>query len=149
MKTFSLLSILLLMAAFTQVAAQTSTAGVAVAMENQSIVKSGPVASFDKTVFDFAALTQGHPETASFTLTNEGNEPLIISSANASCGCTNLTYAKDPILPGKSTSISVTYNAAAIGNFMKTVTVRTNASDQPVVLKIKGKVEPKKEESKS
>lgn len=149
MKTASLLSILLLIAAFTQVAAQTSSSTVAVAMDNQSIVKSGPVATFDKTVFDFTGLTQGKPETASFTLTNEGNEPLIISSANASCGCTNLTYAKEPILPGKSTTISVTYNAAALGDFMKTITVRTNASDQPVVLKIKGKVEPKKVETKS
>jgi hypothetical protein len=106
---------------------------------------NGPVARYDKTVHEFADLTQGVPGTASFTLTNDGKEPLIISTANASCGCTNLAFGKDPILPGKSTTISVTYNAAAAGPFTKTITVRTNASDQPVVLQIKGKVVPKTE----
>jgi len=103
----------------------------------------GPVAKFDKTTFEFADLTQHSPGTATFTLTNNGNEPLIIASAVASCGCTNLSYSKDPILPGKSITISVTYNAAVPGNFTKSITVRTNASDQPVVLQIKGKVVPK------
>jgi hypothetical protein len=106
---------------------------------------NGPVAKFDKTIFEFEDLTQGTPGTASFILTNDGKEPLIIASANASCGCTNLTYSKDPILPGKSITMSVTYNAAALGAFTKSVTVRTNASDQPVILQIKGKVNPKPE----
>ena len=104
---------------------------------------NGPVAKYDKTVYEFPDLAQGVPSAATFTLSNEGNEPLIIASANASCGCTNLQYGKDPILPGKSTTISATYNAAAAGPFVKTITVKTNASDQPVVLQIKGKVIPK------
>jgi len=83
-----------------------------------------------------------------FTLSNNGNEPLIISTAQASCGCTNLNYSKEPILPGKSTTISVTYNAAVKGNFYKSVTVRTNASDQPTVLLIKGTVVEKPAEEK-
>ena len=86
--------------------------------ESQTKV-NGPVASFDATVFEFADLLQGIPGTASFVLTNDGNEPLIIASATASCGCTNLTYSKDPVLPGKSASISVTYNAAAVGKFQQ------------------------------
>jgi hypothetical protein len=104
---------------------------------------NGPVARFDKTVFEFADLLQGSPGTASFVLTNDGKEPLIIASASASCGCTNLSWSKDPILPGKSVTISATYNAATLGNFIKSVTVRTNSSDQPVILQIKGKVIPK------
>jgi hypothetical protein len=104
---------------------------------------NGPAARFDKTVYEFADLVQGNPGTASFVLTNDGNEPLIIASATASCGCTNLAWSKEPILPGKSTTISVTYNAAAVGSFLKTVTVRMNTADQTVVLQIKGKVVPK------
>ncbi len=148
MKTTSLISLLLILA-FSGITAQNAPTGVAVASEKQAIVRSNAVAKFDKMVFDFGELTQGVPQTASFTLTNEGTEPLVISSAKASCGCTNLSYAKDPILPGKSISISVTYNAASAGNFTKTITVNTNASDKPVVLSIKGIVNPKKEESKS
>jgi hypothetical protein len=127
---------------FTNSYSQTATNDPAVKVEAKAN-PNGPIANFDKTVHEFADLTQGVPGTASFTLTNGGNEPLIISTANASCGCTNLAFGKDPILPGKSTTISATYNAAAVGPFTKTITVRTNASDQPVVLQIKGKVVPK------
>jgi hypothetical protein len=105
---------------------------------------NGPVARYDMTVYDMGETELRVPKSASFVLTNDGNEPLIIESAQASCGCTNLKYDKVPVLPGKSTDISATYNAAVAGNFMKTVTVRTNASDQAVVLTIKGNVVEKK-----
>lgn len=105
---------------------------------------NGPVAKFDLMVFDMGEIAQNVPRTATFKLSNEGNEPLLISTAQASCGCTGLSYEKEPILPGKSADISAIYNAAALGNFSKSITVRTNASDQPVVLQIKGVVVEKK-----
>ncbi len=105
---------------------------------------TGPVANFDKPTIDLGELIQGNPGTASFKLTNDGTEPLVIATAKASCGCTNLSYAKDPILPGKTIVISATYNAASLGDFAKTITITTNASDQPVILVIKGKVVEKK-----
>jgi len=104
---------------------------------------NAPVAKWDKLVNDFGDIAFGVPKTAEFTLTNAGKEPLIISSAKASCGCTNLKYASEPILPGKSTVVSATYNAASQGVFAKTVTVITNADPNPVVLQIKGNVLPK------
>jgi len=102
------------------------------------------VAKFDKQTVDLGDIEIRVPKTADFVLTNDGKEPLIISSAVASCGCTNLKYEKEPILPGKTATISVTYNAAAPGPFSKTITVKTNASAQSVVLMIKGKVVEKK-----
>jgi hypothetical protein len=105
---------------------------------------NGPVATWDRTTADYGEIEQGIPKVAEFNLTNSGNEPLLIASAQASCGCTNLQYGKDPIMPGKSTRISVTYNAAAKGNFMKTVTVKTSAGDQATVLWVKGTVVDKK-----
>jgi len=104
---------------------------------------NGPVAKWDKMVNDFGDIAYNIPKTAEFVLTNAGKEPLIISSAKASCGCTNLKYASEPILPGKTTVVSATYNAAAQGVFTKTVTVVTNADANPVVLQIKGNVLPK------
>ena len=101
---------------------------------------NGALAKWDQTSVDFGNIKIKVPVTAEFVLTNDGNEPLIISSAKASCGCTNLKYDKEPILPKKSTTLSVTYNAAVAGNFMKTITVITNASEQAVFLQIKGKV---------
>jgi hypothetical protein len=127
----------------TQLSAQTQPASNPATQDTPKKV-NGPVATFDKHTIDLGELTQGNPATTAFKLTNDGKEPLIIATAKASCGCTNLNYAKDPILPGKSVDISVTYNAAAMGDFAKTITVTTNASDQPVTLLIKGKVVAKK-----
>jgi hypothetical protein len=105
---------------------------------------NGPVARYDLTTLDMGDIEQKVPKTATFVLNNDGNEPLIIVTAQASCGCTGLQYEKEPILPGKSANISATYNAANAGNFLKSITVKTNASDQPVVLSIKGNVVEKK-----
>jgi hypothetical protein len=114
--------------------------------DNQATTKktNGPVAKFDKIAADLGELVQNNPGTATFQLTNDGNEPLIITSAKASCGCTGLKYEKEPILPGKTVPISATYNAAAVGEFSKSITVITNAAEQPVILMIKGKVAAKK-----
>jgi hypothetical protein len=103
---------------------------------------NAPVAKWDKIVTDFGEIAFNIPKTAEFTLINAGKEPLIISSARASCGCTNLKYSQEPILPGKSSVVSATYNAASQGVFTKTVTVTTNADPNPVVLMIKGTVLP-------
>jgi hypothetical protein len=109
---------------------------------------NGAVSRWDVTENNMGDIPQGIPRSTQFNLSNDGNEPLIIASAQASCGCTNLNYSKEPLMPGKSTAISVTYNAAAKGNFTKTITVRTNASDQPTILWIKGNVIEKPAEQK-
>lgn len=100
----------------------------------------GPKASWDKTIFDLGDVNFMVPKDAEFTLTNSGNEPLLITYAKASCGCTNLKYSQEPVLPGKSTSMSVTYNGSGSGKFMKTITVQTNADDKPITLQITGNV---------
>jgi hypothetical protein len=142
MKNKATIAVVMLLIAFTNSFAQSAKKDTLSKAGTQN-GGNGPVAKFDRMVYEFADLTQGTPGTASFVLTNDGKEPLIIESAVASCGCTNLTYAKEPVLPGKSVTISATYNAAAIGSFTKSITVRTNAGSQPVVLQIKGKVLPK------
>jgi hypothetical protein len=134
MKKLLLLLVLPLFAAL-QINAQTAKAA--------PVNPNAPVAKWDKMVNDFGDIAFNVPKTAEFTLTNTGKEPLIISSAKASCGCTGLKYSAEPILPGKSTQVSATYNAAAQGVFTKTVTVVTNADPNPVVLQIKGNVLPK------
>jgi len=101
---------------------------------------NAPVAKFDRTTADFGDIDQGIPKEAEFKLTNTGKEPLLIQTARAGCGCTNLRYSQEPILPGKFTIIAATYNAAAPGAFMKNITVTTNADPNPVVLYIKGTV---------
>jgi hypothetical protein len=132
---------------FSQANAQNQPVQTAAKTEVKAKV-NGPVARWDMTESQMGDIPQGIPRVGQFNLTNDGNEPLIIATAQASCGCTNLNYSKEPLMPGKTTTISATYNAAAKGPFNKTITVRTNASDQPTILWIKGNVIEKPAEQK-
>lgn len=82
-----------------------------------------------------------------FEFVNKGDEPLLIMSAKASCGCTVPIYPKHPIAPGKGGKIKVSYNPAGRpGEFSKTVRVKTNVpgKDKNTVLHISGTVVPRK-----
>lgn len=78
----------------------------------------------------------------SFEFTNTGDEPLIISNVQSTCGCTVPSKPTEPIAPGKTGKIEVKYNMNP-GPIRKTITVETNAvnaEEGRVVLKIKGEV---------
>ncbi len=138
MKKFTSLLIILL---FALLHANAQTQPPPAVVPNKAEVNpNAPVAKWDAMVKDLGEIPKGIPKSADFTLTNDGKEPLIIKSAQASCGCTVAKYSQEPILSGKSTVLTATYNAAAPGAFSKTVTVITNADPNPVVLQIKGTV---------
>jgi len=101
--------------------------------------------SFDKTSHDFGKIKeQDGLATVTFTLKNTGNAPLVISRVQASCGCTTPTWTKEPILPGKTGSITASYNPAGRpGSFIKSISVFTNAGEDCKTLTIKGEVIPK------
>lgn len=105
--------------------------------------------SFESMVYDFGTIKEkGGPVSHVFNFQNTGTEPLIIISAQASCGCTRPEFPKKPVAPGKKEHIKVTYNPdGRPGEFVKTITVRTNAKDRSqrkFTLKIKGNVIPGK-----
>ncbi len=108
----------------------------------------GPVMKFDKdkTEIDYGTIQQNSDPLRKFTFTNAGTEPLVIKSAQGSCGCTVPSYKKEPIMPGEASVIEVRYATDRIGAFTKTVTLTTNEGDQPRVLTIKGNVLEKKTE---
>lgn len=108
-----------------------------------------PTVVFDTTSHDFGNINEADgPVSCEFTFTNTGDEPLVIISANASCGCTRPEFPKKPIKPGKSGTIKVTYlPAGRPGEFNKTVKVRTSAKrPKSISLKISGVVIPKSAE---
>ena len=92
------------------------------------------------TSYDFGKIKVNKPVTHEFRFTNSGDAPLVISSVQASCGCTVTDYSKDPIAPGSEGYVKATYNAAKVGVFSKTVTVNANAAESVVQLTIKGEV---------
>jgi hypothetical protein len=103
---------------------------------------NAPEISFDKTTHDYGTIPFGGDGVCTFTFTNTGKEPLILQQPQSSCGCTVPTWPKEPVLPGASSEMQVTYNTKKAGPINKTVTVRSNAKTNTVVLRITGKVEP-------
>ena len=81
--------------------------------------------------------------TTSFEFTNLTKAPITVVGVKASCGCTTPDWTKEPVAPGKKGYVKATYDPKSRpGKFSKTITVTTNV-DKPVVLTIKGNVEPK------
>lgn len=89
---------------------------------------------------DVGQIPQNTPKPIIFEFKNTGNTAVIITNVQGSCGCTATDYTKAPIAPGKSGTVTATYNAANPGGFTKTVSVTTNAETAIKVLTIKGTV---------
>lgn len=103
---------------------------------------SGASLSIDKDVHDYGTISQGADGGCEFTVTNSGTDPLIISRCKGSCGCTVPKCDKDPIMPGATSIINVRYDTKRIGPINKSVTITSNAANEPTkVIRIKGKVE--------
>jgi hypothetical protein len=97
---------------------------------------------FDKTTHDFGDLKEGLQATYKFKFKNVGKDPLVISEAQPSCGCTVPSYPKEPIAAGESGEIEVIYNTVdRPGIFTKTINIVSNSDGQPSIqLMIKGNV---------
>ena len=136
MKKLILFSFLFIFINFTGLLAQpiASNDGTAIAETVKTTI------SWDKTTFDFGEITQNIPAEAKFKLTNNGNEPFIVTDVKKTCGCTATGYSQEPILPGESTIITATYNAKKEGKFTKTIKVSTSLSSEFIPLKLKGTV---------
>jgi len=95
---------------------------------------------FKQTEIDYGTINKNADGTRVFEFTNTGDAPLFINRVKSSCGCTVPSKPTQPIMPGKSDKIVVKYNTHRAGPFRKTITVYSNATNNVVILKIKGKV---------
>lgn len=95
---------------------------------------------FEKTSHDFGTFPETDKKSYAFKFTNVGDKLLVIHQAIASCGCTVPNYPKEPIKPGESGEIIVTYNGAGKfpGHFKKSITIRSNAKKEIVRLYVEG-----------
>lgn len=97
--------------------------------------------SFKKMEHDFGTVKQNSENTYEFSFTNSGNNPLVITDAKGSCGCTVPEYPKEPIAPGASSKIKVVYSPGSQeGEQNKNVTITANTEPQQTVISIKAKV---------
>lgn len=101
-----------------------------------------PMFKFASESYDFGEVPEGPQAIYSFEFTNSGDKDLIISHAQASCGCTVPEWSKDTIKPGGKGFVKAIYNTAGrMGPFNKSITVTYNNSESPSkVLYIRGTV---------
>ena len=106
----------------------------------------GEVVEFDKTVHDFGDISVNDgPQTCTFTVKNVGKEPIAIYEVVTSCGCTDASWTREPLQPGKTGTISATYkNEDGPVPFDKTLTVYIAGVSKPIILRLRGLVHEKK-----
>ena len=102
-----------------------------------------PEMKFDETEFDFGTIEQGTPQEHTFSFTNTGKAPLVITNASSSCGCTVPSYTKEAIAPGETGELLVKFNGSGQNQVTKTVTVSANTEAGKEQIKIKAFVNPK------
>ncbi|MDH5610788.1 MAG: DUF1573 domain-containing protein [Cyclobacteriaceae bacterium] len=89
---------------------------------------AGPKITFKEAKYDFGNIKQGDMVEHVFEFENTGTEPLILSNVQTTCGCTASSWPREPIAPGTSASITVTFNSRGkIGVQNKVITIISNA----------------------
>jgi uncharacterized protein DUF1573 len=100
-----------------------------------------PVMSFKDTLHEFGTIHEAEVVEYDFSFTNTGKTPLVITSATGSCGCTVPSYPHDPVAPGASAIMKVTFNSAGkSGHQEKSVAIRTNTLRATEMLYIKADI---------
>lgn len=127
------------------VIAQNNAANQTAAVGNQSATvskqkKANELVKFTELKHDFGKIKQNLAVTHDFTFENIGNQPVVIETASASCGCTTPTWPKTPVTKNKKDKITAGFNAATPGPFDKTITVKIAGFQQPLELRITGEV---------
>lgn len=111
---------------------------------NEATQPVGPTTTLelDKTEYDFGKVKEGEVVKTTITVKNTGSEPLIITDCHASCGCTTPTCDKNPIAPGQTGKVEVSFDSMGrAGNINKTVTITANTNPTQTIFTLKGKVD--------
>ena len=111
-------------------------------------VPAGPLTkiAFAESTFDYGTIMEGEKAEHTYAFTNTGDEPLIISNAKGSCGCTVPDWPREPIAPGETGEIKVVFDSKGKGKVggnpqSKRVTITANTDPANTYLTIKGIVD--------
>lgn len=124
---------------------QPATPAAAQPAAAQPAAPAGPTTtmSFSETEFDFGTVNEGEKVSHTYTFTNTGNEPLILSNAKGSCGCTVPSWPREPIAPGATGEITVEFNSKnKKGKRNQKVTITANTNPPQSFIYLKGDVTP-------
>lgn len=103
-----------------------------------------PVIEFTKVDHDFGTVKEGQKVSYKYTFKNNGQAPLIVQSAQPSCGCTVPTWSQEPIPVGGEGFVTAEFDTngkQGINN--KTITVTANTWPKVTTLRFKAMVTPK------
>lgn len=85
-----------------------------------------------ETKFNFGKINDGDVVRHTYMVKNIGENPLVISNIQVSCGCTAPFYPKEPILPGKIGEVTLEFNSAGkVGMVDKNALIIANADNAP------------------
>lgn len=105
--------------------------------------QTGKVTSLtvDRTAMDFGSFPMSEKQEGRFVLTNTGSNLLVVHDIITSCGCTKVEYSKEPVRPGETLEVKVTYEAEDKGYFRKVITIFCNAEKSQLRLTVEGMAE--------
>jgi len=84
---------------------------------------------FEKEMHNFGQVTYGDVLGVSFKCYNQGHEPVIINEVVLGCGCTEVNYSNEPLVPGDSLYLEVVFDSKGLhGRQVKKVTVQASDS---------------------
>lgn len=116
----------------------------AFAQEEQTVV-DGPAITFEEASHDFGDIYRGDKVKHVFKFENTGNQPLIITNVQTTCGCTATEWPREPVLPGDSSSITVNFDSTnKYGLQHKVISVISNATTALAYVRIDTNVLPPK-----
>lgn len=100
---------------------------------------------FDGYTHDFGEIKEADGDMShTFRFKNEGDLPLVINSVGVSCGCTTPQFAKEPLMPGHSAEMKITFDPTnRPGQFEKAINILSNDPRRNIQLTITGNVIPK------
>jgi Protein of unknown function (DUF1573) len=95
------------------------------------IKADGPVITLEKNTHDFGDIYQGDVVEHTFKFTNTGNQPLLITNIQTSCGCTTPQWPRDPIMPGGKGELKVGFNSTGkMGKQIKVLPIISNSATE-------------------
>ncbi len=98
------------------------------AQSEETTLPDGPAITFEQISFDFGDIHQGDKVEHIFKFENSGNQPLIITNVQTTCGCTASEWPREPILPGETANLKVNFDSAGkYGIQHKIISVISNA----------------------
>lgn len=107
-----------------------------------AISEGGPIMTLDSDVVDYGNIAFGADPLRKISFKNTGTEPLVISNAKGSCGCTVPTWPREPILPGEVGEIEVRYDTKRPGSINKTIKITTNEVVNTHTVRVIGSIAP-------